>query len=199
MLIKILIFSIWVPLQLMVSSVNIGSGVLVIVFVIQTYLILNMELSIRNEIEQREEVWKKKEASWLEIIEEFEKETLYLSNIAKEEYRGRTLTLDTDLILEEYIPNDKHAIVTMIGFPNVMHPYWMGAIGLIQSLRESKTRVPHIVVMVRSNSTVPHVAIDVFDKLNVEIINIDSFDLDTLNVDTPTIWGMFIINHFLEY
>lgn len=108
---------------------------------------------------------------------------------ARDPYKGRTLTTENKLVLQEYTPNDKHAIVTMIGAESYMHAYWMGAVAVIQGLREVKTRVPNIVVMVRKIENIPETASVAFERLGAQLISIEGLDLSKLNVDIPGTWG----------
>jgi len=91
--------------------------------------------------------------------------------------------------LQDYTPSDKHAIVTMFGYERYDNAYWMGALAMIQSLREVKTRVPNIVAMVRHRGMVPPVAWAAFERLGVKLIDIQNIDLSKLNADIPGTWS----------
>lgn len=169
----------------------ITGSLLVVVLLFLIFLTAEREYRANEEIEKREIVWLEKEARWNEALKDLEGANKPLREIAEDPYRGRTLTLENKLVLQEYVPNDKHAIVTMVGFPSTWHPYWMGALGMIQSLRESQTRVPHIVVMIRDGSAMPKMAEDAFERLGVELLHIENFDLEEMGVDIPGTWGVF--------
>lgn len=112
-----------------------------------------------------------------------------LSEKLNEPYRGTTILKESEILFQNYTPSDKHAIVTMVGSSSYMHGYWLGAISLFQSLREVKTRVPNIVVMVRTTDNIPDVAFDIYENLGVKVILIEHIELDKLIVDIPGTWG----------
>jgi len=132
--------------------------------------------------------WIEKQSQYEQKIESLR---LYIERIrddAEDKYRGRTLTTENKLVLQEYTPSDRHAIVTMFGSSSYVHAYWMGALAMIQSLRESQTRVPHIIVMVRSDELVPQIGIDAFREIGAELVYIENLKLDELNVKIPGTW-----------
>ena len=168
-------------------------SLLVVVLLILIYLTAEKELSIKQEMKEMELDWFRKEEDWNAKLADIERGNKELKKLADDPYGGRTLTLENKLVQDWYVPSDRHAIVTMVGFPSSWHPYWMGAIGLIQSLRESQTRIPHIVVMVRDGSEMPKVAKKAYENLGAELIYIENFDLESLDVDIPGTWGVYRI------
>lgn len=151
-----------------------------------------------REEQSIEEEFIQLEANWVEKRNNFEtKQTALLDQLStlktayESPYRGRTLVTENRLVLQEYTPSDKHAIVTMIGSSSHVHCYWMGAVSMIQSLREAQTRVPNIIVMVRNPILIPEVAYDAFKRLGAELILIENLPLDELNVEIPGTWGMY--------
>ena len=153
------------------------------------YVTIEMERDMERQIVQKEVDWLRKEKEIEVEIDTLNEKVNFLRHLATDPYRGRTLTLENALVLQDYTPNPKHAIVTMMGFPSEWHPYWMGAVAMMRSLRESQTRVPNLCVMSRAGTTLPDFAIEAFKRMDVQIIDIDAFNLDDLNVDIPGTWG----------
>ena len=135
--------------------------------------------------------WAEKKNSFEEKLKPLRSEVEQLRVLAEDPYKGKTLTDENKLILEDYEPSDRHAIVTMIGGDSYMHPYWMGALAVVQGLREAQTRVPNVIVMIRSQAyaKMPKFALDAFKRLGVQIIHIEGLNLKDLNVDIPGTWG----------
>lgn len=69
-----------------------------------------------------------------------------------------------------------------------MHAYWMGALVWAQGLRETKTRVPNIVIMCRQCQSVPPIALEAFKRLNATIMPIESMQHDKLFTNIPGTW-----------
>lgn len=121
--------------------------------------------------------------------QELEDKIEKLKVIATQPNRGTTVLNEDELIFEDYIPSDKHAIVTMIGAETYMHAYWMGAAAVIQGLREVKTRVPNIIVMIRAHDVLPPIAKTTFQRLGAKLVPIPGIDKRKLNVDIPGTWS----------
>jgi len=138
--------------------------------------------------ESESEIFIEKELHWIQEEEALKSKIKEQQTILEDGYGGRTLITENRLIFQNYTPSDKHAIVTMIGSASYVHSYWMGALAMIQSLREVQTRVPNIVVMCRMLQLVPEFALKAFEKLNATVIPIENIPLDELHVDIPGTW-----------
>ena len=153
------------------------------------YVKLRNESAINKQLEELESTWKQKEVEWEEKLNDPEVEEM--KELAKHPYRGRTLTTENRLVFQNYTVSDRHAFVTMIGSTSHVHPYWMGALAMIQSLREVETRVPNIVVMVRKTELIPSFAMDAFERLGAQLRFIDNLPMSELNVEIPGTWGQY--------
>jgi len=91
----------------------------------------------------------------------------------------------------EYIPDPRHTFATMAG-SSWVQPYWIGAIGLLQSLREVRTQVPNFIVLLRLNNreAFPVQARYVLEKLGARIVTVEDIPLPSF-VSIPSVWGLF--------
>lgn len=114
-----------------------------------------------------------------------------LSKKLNDPYRGTTIINESELELKPYIPSERHAIVTMIGSTTINYAYWTGAISLIQSLREVKTRVPNIIIILRYDKNIPEIAFNIFKNLGVTVLYLKDLQTGELPIDNnPTIMGL---------
>lgn len=142
---------------------------------------------IDKEVSRREEEWLQQKRAFLEAEEALREKSERMAAVAEEPFKGTTVITDNRIIHQEYEPNPRHAFVTMMGSTSYVHSYWMGALAMIQSLREVQTRVPNIVVMARGLELVPPSAIAAFERLGVEIIPIEEFQRSKY-IEIPGTW-----------
>ena len=98
--------------------------------------------------------------------------------------------LHGEIKFQNYEPNDRHAIVTLLN-EKAPFRYWMGALSLMQSLRDVRTRVPNLVILLvmpseRAQLIQPVMA--ALERLGVEIIRIESIDTPE-HVYIPGTWS----------
>lgn len=172
-------------------------GLIFLVFIV--VFIAKREHHINERIQHRMEIWQAKEHFIQNEMDSVKKSMEIHEESLNDKYKGRTVLSDTELLKQEYFPNDKHAIVTVIPpNPNVINAQWLSCIAMIQSLRESGTRVPNIVIMINDDHILPKVAMDTFKRLNTEIIRIPSLD-SSYNINVPDSWGVYYVELFCEF
>jgi hypothetical protein len=159
------------------------------IFLLLLKLLGNQQEAFSGQIIDQQAVFKQKELAWLQEEATLKQQIKEREDLLADGYGGRTLITENKLVFQNYTPSDKHAIVTMIGSASYVHSYWMGALAMIQSLREVQTRVPNIIVMCRLYQLVPEFALKAFEKLNATVLPIENIPLEELNVDIPGTWG----------
>lgn len=148
----------------------------------------NIEYAIEKEIEELEKDWKLKEVEYKRSKEELLDVIDVLQPLSEDPYKGKTI-IDNRIVFQDYTPSDRHAIVTMIGSSSYVHAYWMGAVAMIQSLREVQTRVPHIIVLVKEKDQLPLIAEEALLRLGAELMPIENtmFKLESMQI--PGTWA----------
>lgn len=145
------------------------------------------DMTEKNEV-KAEALYHEMKAKIVEDNEEFE---TIRERQMRETKNTTVLIPGTKLHFETYFVSKKHAIVTMAG-SSWVQPYWLGAVALVQSLREVHTRVPNILVMVRSSQTdgFPPQARKTLESLGAQLIMIDDIDLGP-HIEVPSVWRNF--------
>ena len=150
-------------------------------------------------IDELEEPWRRKqgtfEANRFSLREDIERYKVQ----STQKYKGTTVVHEYEPLQqqEEYLPSDRHAIITMVGSVYWENAYWLGALVVAQSLREVNTRVPNIIVMVRGHSELPSFAVDAFKRLDVQLVNIEAIYKNDSVARMPGTWGKKIVRYFL--